>query len=416
MVKTRRQAPEPSIKPIRLFLIAGEHSGDALGGKLIEALRKLSPRPLELGGVGGELMAAQGCPSLFPLTELAVMSLVDVIPRLPNIWRRIRMTAEAARAFHPDAVVILDSPEFTHQVAKRIRRKDPSIPIVDYVSPSVWAWRPWRARSMHRYVDHILGILPFEPEVHRRLGGPPCSYVGHPLIEKLDWIDALDPEPLRKRLGIAKGTPVLVVLPGSRSSEVKRLMAPFGEALTLLAETSEPFEVVLPAVDSVRPLIEEGIGEWTIKPHLVSGEADRFASFKLARAGLAASGTVTLELALTGTPMVVAYRADALAVRIRFMLIAHSVVLPNLILGENLFPELLQDDCSGDKLAEALLSLMAASKEREKQLEAVKRVRDCVQDEGAPPSERAARIVLDYAEHGGRSAGPARLQRSPMGT
>ena len=415
MAKTRREAPEPSVKPLRLFLIAGEHSGDALGGKLIEALRNLSPRPLELGGVGGELMAAQGCPSLFPLTELAVMSLLDVIPRLRNIWRRVRMTAEAARAFHPDVLVILDSPDFTHQVAKRVRRKDPSIPIVDYVSPSVWAWRPWRARSMRRYVDHIMGILPFEPEVHRRLGGPPCSYVGHPLIEKLDWIDALDPEPLRKRLGIAKGTPVLVVLPGSRSSEVKRLMAPFGEALILLAETSEPFEVVLPAVDSVRSLIEEGIGEWTIKPHLVSGEADRFASFKLARASLAASGTVTLELALAGTPMMVAYRTP-LPSGSRFLLIAHSVVLPNLILGENMFPELLQDDCSGDKLAEALLPLMAAGAERERQLEAVKRVRECVQDEGAPPSERAAKIVLDYAERRGRSAEPATVQRAPMGT
>ncbi len=209
MAKTRREAPEPSVKPLRLFLIAGEHSGDALGGKLIEALRKLSPRPLELAGVGGELMAAQGCPSLFPLTELAVMSLLDVIPRLRNIWRRIRATAEAARAFHPDVLVILDSPEFTHQVAKRVRRKDPSIPIVDYVSPSVWAWRPWRARSMRRYVDHILGILPFEPEVHRRLGGPTCSYVGHPLIEKLGWIDTLDPEALRKRLGIAKAPKAL---------------------------------------------------------------------------------------------------------------------------------------------------------------------------------------------------------------
>ncbi|MGC1346660.1 MAG: lipid-A-disaccharide synthase, partial [Methyloceanibacter sp.] len=154
----------PVQRPLKLFLIAGEHSGDALGGKLIEALRAQSSKPLELRGVGGELMAEQGCPSLFPFSELAVMSLVDVLPRLPNIWRRIRQSVEAVIAQQPDALVILDSPEFTHQVAKRVRRRAPDIPIIDYVSPSVWAWRPGRARKMRRFIDHILAILPFEPE------------------------------------------------------------------------------------------------------------------------------------------------------------------------------------------------------------------------------------------------------------
>ena len=167
----------PALRPLKLFLIAGEHSGDALGAKLIEASRTQSARPIEFQGVGGELMEEQGCPSLFPLSELAVMSLVDVLPRLPNIWRRIRQSVDAVIAQSPDALVILDSPEFTHQVAKRVRRRAPQIPIIDYVSPSVWAWRPGRARKMRRYVDHILAILPFEPEAHRRLGGPACSYV-----------------------------------------------------------------------------------------------------------------------------------------------------------------------------------------------------------------------------------------------
>ena len=190
--------------PTKIFLIAGEHSGDALGGKLIEALRAQSSRPLELKGIGAEFMEAQGLHSMFPLTELAVMSPLDVLPRLLHILRRIKESAAAVIDFDPDVLVILDSPEFTHQVAKRVRRKAPQIPIVDYVSPSVWAWRPWRARSMRRYVDHILGILPFEPDAHRRLGGPPCSYVGHPLTEKLDWIETRDPGGLRKRLGITK--------------------------------------------------------------------------------------------------------------------------------------------------------------------------------------------------------------------
>ncbi|HEY6655803.1 MAG TPA: lipid-A-disaccharide synthase [Methyloceanibacter sp.] len=404
----------PASGPLKLFLIAGEHSGDALGAKLIEGLRAQSTRPLELQGVGGELMAEQGCPSLFPLSELAVMSLVDVLPRLPNIWRRIRQSVDAVIAQSPDALVILDSPEFTHQVAKRVRRRAPDIPIIDYVSPSVWAWRPGRARKMRRYIDHILAILPFEPDAHRRLGGPACSYVGHPLVEKLDWMRNLDAEALRGRLGIAKNRVVLVVLPGSRASEVKRLMAPFGDAVRQLKAEAGPFEVILPAVRSVRPLIEEGLKGWSMTPHIVIGEADKFAAFKLARAALAASGTVTLELALAGTPMVVAYRADPIASSLRFLLIAHSVVLPNLILGENVFPELLNRECDGERLSEALLPLMRGGPERERQLSGLARVGEQVRQTDDAPSARAARIVLAYAER--RQAELSEAQRSSMGT
>jgi lipid-A-disaccharide synthase len=382
--------------PTKIFLIAGEHSGDALGGKLIEALKAQSSRPLELKGVGGEFMGAQGLHSMFPLTDLAVMSPLDVLPRLRHILRRIRESAAAVIDFDPDVLVILDSPEFTHQVAKRVRRKAPQIPIVDYVSPSVWAWRPWRARSMRRYVDHILGILPFEPEAHRRLGGPPCSYVGHPLTEKLDWIETRDPEALRKRLGIADGSPVLVVLPGSRSSEVKRLMGPFGDAMRRLRELIPTLEIILPVVESVRGLVEEGLKSWPLGSHLVSGEEDKFASFRLARAALAASGTVTLELAVSRTPMVVAYIVDALGAKIRFMLIAHSVVLPNLVLGENVFPEMLQEDCVGEKLSEALLPLIMDGPERDCQLEGLARVKARMRQTGEAPSEKAAKIVLDH--------------------
>jgi lipid-A-disaccharide synthase len=266
---------------------------------------------------------------------------------------------------------------------------------------------------MRRYVDHILAILPFEPEAHRRLGGPACSYVGHPLVEKLDWMQNLDVEAMRERLGTPKGRPVLVVLPGSRTSEVKRLMAPFGDALRRLQSEIGPFEVILPAVTSVRPLIEEGLKGWPVTPHIVSGEADKFAAFRLARAALAASGTVTLELALAGTPMVVAYRADPIASSLRFLLIAHSVVLPNLILGENVFPELLNKDCNGEALSQALLPLMRSGPERDAQLGGVASVLECVRETDEAPSAKAARIVLAYAEQD--SGALARFQRSPIG-
>jgi lipid-A-disaccharide synthase len=320
----------------------------------------------------------------------------------------------AVIATAPDVLVILDSPEFTHQVAARVRRLKPDLPIVDYVSPSVWAWRPGRARKMRRYIDHILAILPFEPEAHRRLGGPACSYVGHPLTEKLDWIASLDPEALRRRLGIGEDRAVLVVLPGSRSSEVKRLMAPFGEALRRLEAEAGPFEVVLPVVASVRDLVEQGLESWPLAPHLVSGEADKFSAFKLARAALAASGTVTLELALSGTPMVVAYKADPIANSLRFLLIAHSVVLPNLILGENVFPELLNKDCNGEALSQALLPLMRGGPARDEQLTAVASVIECVRESDQAPSVKAARIVLAYAERGSPELNEAQRDSTGM--
>ncbi|HET7851774.1 MAG TPA: lipid-A-disaccharide synthase, partial [Methyloceanibacter sp.] len=227
---------------------------------------------------------------------------------------------------------------------------------------------------------------------------PQCSYVGHPLIEKLDWMQNRDAEALRGRLGIPQDRDVLVVLPGSRTSEVKRLMGPFGEALRLLQAEIGPFDVVLPAVTSVRPLIEEGLKGWPVTPHVVSSEADKFAAFRLARAALAASGTVTLELALAGTPMVVAYRADPIASSLRFLLIAPSVVLPNLILGENVFPELLNRDCNAASLSQALLPLMRGGSERDDQLAGVASVLECVRETDEAPSVKAARIVLAYAE------------------
>ncbi len=218
----------------RLFVVAGEHSGDALGAKLMATLNARHKGRIRYLGVGGEGMEKQGLVSQFPISDVAVMGLTSIIPRLPRIVSRVYRTVDAAIAAEPNAVIIIDSPEFTHPIAKRIRRRRPDIPIIDYVSPTVWAWRPGRARRMRRYIDHVLALLPFEPEVHTRLGGPPCSYVGHPLIERKAWLDTLDAAPLASLLGLTPGRPVVVVLPGSRRSEVSRLMEPFGEAIRLL--------------------------------------------------------------------------------------------------------------------------------------------------------------------------------------
>jgi len=385
-----------------LFMVAGEHSGDALGGRLMAALNEQRRGRIRYLGVGGEQMAEQGLVSQFPIDDVAVMGIGAILGRFPKILRRVYGTAGAAVAAEPHAVVIIDSPEFTHPIAKRIRQRRPHIPIIDYVSPSVWAWRPGRARKMREYVDHVLALLPFEPDAHRRLHGPPCTYVGHPLIERRAWIEALDPRPLAERLQLRGDTPLLLVLPGSRTSEVRRLMRPFGSTLARLLERGRKFQVAIPTVPSVRPLIEAELQSWPMQPHLLEGEEDKFRSFKLAHAALAASGTVTLELALFGTPMVVAYKVEpVMAPVLRRLITADTSVLPNLVLGEKAIPEFHQEDCTGPRLATALAPLLdEGSAERTKQLAALARVPQRMLLQSGTPSEAAAHIVLNYAENG----------------
>jgi len=385
-----------------IFLVAGEHSGDALGAKLMTALNERSEAPLVYSGVGGEQMREMGLRSLFPLSDVAVMGPLAILRQLPRLVRRVYQTVDAAVAASPDLVVIIDSPEFTHPIAKRIRRKCPDVPIINYVSPSVWAWRPGRARKMRGYVDHVLALMPFEPEEHARLGGPPCSYVGHPLVEQDAWIRSLDPAGLAQRLGIDRARPVLVVLPGSRATEVRRLMAPFGETIARLRAEGHDPQVIIPAVSWLRPQIEEALAGWPVRARIIEGAEDKFRAFRLADAALAASGTVTLELGLAGTPMVVGYKVDAVAASLRFLLNVPSIVLANLVLQDNAFPEFVQQDCTPEKLSAALAPLLADTPERARQREAVARVRAILRAPGDQPSARAAEVSLRIL-NGGRA-------------
>jgi lipid-A-disaccharide synthase len=379
-------------------MVAGEHSGDRLGGPLIAALRQKSDRTLQLNGVGGEAMAGEGCPSLFPLSEIAVMGPVAILKRCRSLVRRVHQTVDVAVEMNPDALVILDSPEFTHAVAKRVRRRLPDIPVIDYVSPSVWAWRPGRARKMRRYIDHVLAILPFEPAAHERLGGPACTYVGHPLIERLDWIGKLDTRKLARRLGMTGSRPVIVVLPGSRASEIERMMPVLGRTIELIVRRAGPVDILLPVADGMENKIHAHLSTWSHQPHIVHGEEDKFTAFRFADAALATSGTVTLELALSGTPMIVGYRTDFIVSLLRWMLKAHSIVLPNLVLRENVFPEYIQKACSAKTLCNSLLPLLdTSSAAYKRQHEALSRIKKVMQLPSGTPSEHAARIVLDVA-------------------
>jgi lipid-A-disaccharide synthase len=260
---------------------------------------------------------------------------------------------------------------------------------------------------MRGYVDHVLALLPFEPEALLRLGGPPCSYVGHPLVERWEWLRQLDPAPLAERLKLDRTRPVLVVLPGSRTSEVSRLMQPFGEAVAHLRERGLRLQILIPAVRHVRGQIEQALTTWQVPAHLVEGEDDKFRAFKLARAALAASGTVTLELGLVGTPMVVAYRVDAIAARLRFLVKVPSVVLANLVLGENVAPEFIQEACVPEKLAPAVASLLADTPERRRQLAGLARIPERLGLASGSPSEAAADVVLRLANEGRSNLRPS---------
>ncbi len=381
---------------LTVWIVSGEESGDQLGAKLMRALKaRWGADRLRFGGVGGHAMEMEGLSSLFPLEDIAVMGISAVIARLPAILKRIRLTADAAVAAKPDILVIIDSPDFTHRVAKAVRSRAPHIPIVDYVSPSVWAWRPGRAAKMRAYVDHLLALLPFEPDAHRRLGGPPTTYVGHPLIERLDEI-----RPNQGERASRDGSPLkLLVLPGSRRSEVSRLMEPFGEALKILKERSpRPFEVTIPAVPHLVEEIRARAAAWSVVPQIVEGEAAKWAAFREADAALAASGTVTLELGLSGVPMVVAYRVSKIEEVLKYLIKAPSIVLTNLVLGENVIPELIQWDCTPERLADALLPLMSESPERQRQIDAFGKLDALMRIGHDTPSERAAGIVTDMLE------------------
>lgn len=382
-------AAAPTAGPPTIFVSAGEESGDILGAALMVELSR-SLGPITFRGVGGARMAAAGLDSLFPMEAIQLHGLSEVLVRLPGLLRRIRTVADAALAAKPAVVILIDAPAFNLRVAKRIRRTNPTIPIVDYVAPSVWAWAPWRARRMAPIVDRVMAILPFEPEVMARLGGPPTTYVGHPLADRMPHLSPAASE----RTPPGAGRPVLVVLPGSRRSEVSRLMERFGETVSRVRDRAGEIELILPAVAHLADDIRERAKSWSVTPTIVVGEEARQRAFRRAHAALAASGTVTLELALADVPMVVAYRVDIFLRLLKPFLLAKSIVLANLVLGENAVPELLDSDATPERLADALVPLLNDTPERERQRAAFAVIRERVRMTGGAASRHAAEVVL----------------------
>jgi lipid-A-disaccharide synthase len=391
-----------SDRRLAVMLVAGEESGDRLGATLMRALKERTAGNVQFAGVGGRDMAGEGLRSLFPIDDLAIIGFT-AIPRLvPTLLGHIRNTAEIVVAMRPDVLVIIDSPDFTHRVARRVRAAAPAIPIVGYVSPSVWAWRPGRARAMRGYIDHLLALLPFEPAVHRRLGGPPCSYVGHPLLERISELRPNEEEARRR----SAAPPIVLVLPGSRRSEIRRLLAIFGRAIALIQAAAGPLDLVLPTLPHLFDLVKASTADWPVAPRIVVDPDDKHAAFRRARAALVKSGTATLELALAGVPMVGAYKVSRIEELVAWIAVdVPSVILPNLLLDENVVPEFLQAACTPEKLAEALVPLLAEGPQRRRQLDAFGRLDAIMETGGAAPSARAADIVMEVAksDDGGRT-------------
>jgi lipid-A-disaccharide synthase len=380
-------------RPLTVMVSAGEPSGDALGAGLIAALRQMQP-DIRIVGIGGPEMRRAGLVSFFGIDELAVLGIRDVVPRLRILFRRMRQAADFALRIKPDAVVLIDSGDFHNRVAKRIRAADPSLRIVKYVSSQVWASRPGRAAGMKAYLDHILCLLPFEPAFYEQYGVP-ATFVGHPAVERAHLITG--GPALRERLGIAPSAKLLCVLPGSRAPEVRNLMAPFRETVRLLAQQIPGLYCVLPTVQHVEHMIRAQTEGWPAPLHVVTASADRFAAFDAADAALAASGTVTTELAVARVPMIVAYRLGWLTAAIwrRLVTVAHFTIV-NLVLGRRAIPEFMQEALKPADMAAALAPLLRDGPEAAAQREALDEAVAGL-DSGEPTSSRAAEAILAIA-------------------
>ena len=368
---------------LTLFLVAGEPSGDRLGAALMAGLRQLSP-DVRFAGVAGPLMQAEGMASLFPMEELSIMGIVEVLPKYLHLKRRIRETAEACLTSGAKALITIDSPDFGLRVAALVRAANPTIRTIHYVAPSVWAWRPGRAEKMARVIDHVLALLPFEPP-YMTAAGMSCDFVGHPVVS----------EPLatpQDCAAFAGDGPLILTLPGSRRGEITRLAPIFGQSLALMKLAHPRLRVALPTLRSVEGLVRDLTADWPVVPDIITDPALKRGAFAAADVALAASGTVSLELAANACPMVIAYDMNRLTLWLmRRAARIDTVTLVNLVSETRTVPEFIGENCRPDLIAPALLDTLAHP---QAQQEAMSLTMDRLGKGGEPPGLRAARSVL----------------------
>ncbi len=369
---------------LRFFLIAGEPSGDRLGAALMAGLKTLHP-DVSFSGIGGPLMQAQGLQSLFPMEELSIMGLVEVLPKYLHLKRRIREAAAACLACQPAALITIDSPDFCLRVAAQVKAAKPMQRTIHYVAPSVWAWRPGRAAKMAKVIDHVLALLPFEPP-YMTAAGMSCDFVGHPVVS-----EALA-TPAELALLPAGQGPLILTLPGSRRGEVSRLMPVIGETLAQLKAVHPTARVALPTLRGVADLVRSLSADWPIAPQIIEDAALKRAAFAAADVAIAASGTVSLELAANGCPMVIAYDMNPLTLWLmRRAALIDTVTLVNLVSETRAVPEFIGERCRADLIAAALLDLL---QNPGSQAQAMQLTMQRLGQGQQPPHLRAAASVL----------------------
>ncbi|MGH6944783.1 MAG: lipid-A-disaccharide synthase [Geminicoccaceae bacterium] len=383
------------VTPARIFMLAGEPSGDVLGSRLMRALREQSGDRLRFFGVGGPRMAEQGLTSLFPMDELSLMGFTEVLPHLPHLLGRMRQSVGEIKRQRPDAVVTIDSPGFALRLQRRLAR----LPLtrVHYVAPQIWAWREQRAARLARDLDHLLALLPFEPPFFERFGVP-CSFVGHPIIEEVARPG--DGARFRARYDIPTNAPLLCLLPGSRELEVKRHLPVLERAVMLLWRRFPRLRVILPTLGGLAPVVHDLMRPWKVPVVILEERSERFDGYAASWLAIAASGTVSLEVALAGLPLITIYRTGPLtAWLVRRLIRVPHVNLVNLILDRPVVPELLQEDCDPERIAAAAARLIEDDRLRQDQVaalaEAVARLGGADQ---RPPSQRAAERVLELLD------------------
>lgn len=382
-------------RPVTVFLVAGEPSGDALGGRLMAALKQRYGDDIRFLGVGGPRMIEHGLESLFPMDELSVMGVFEILPRAIPLLRRVDQTVAAVRRCRPDIVVTIDAPAFSFRVARKLKHR--AFPLVHLVAPTVWAWRPGRARVIAGRYDHLLCLLPFEPPYFEAVGLG-ATFIGHPVVE--GPLRTADAERFRRRYGLSEADRPLIVLPGSRRGEVLRLLPVFGEAVDHLVRRQADLRPIVPTVRHVAAAVRAAVAAWPGNPIVVEDEQAKYDAFKAGDAAIAASGTVALELSLSGTPTVVAYKVSWLTAQVvRRLLLVDTATLTNLILDDKVIPEHIQEHCTADALVGEVERLLADPAARQRQMAAGQRVGRILGLTGATtPSEVAADTIARLME------------------
>lgn len=377
-------------KTKRIFILAGEQSGDLIGGRLMQEILKVENEPVEFIGIGGQAMKGYGLKSLFPMKELSLMGIFEVITHLPNILKRLNQVKQFIIESRPDAIITIDSPDFSFRIAKKIRGS--GIPHIHYIAPTVWAWRPGRAKKISKIIDHLLCVLPFEPPYFTKYNLP-CTFVGHMVTEL--GIANIPREAFRQKHNISKDTTLICVLPGSRHGEVTRLLPIFVETLKKLITLHPNLKIVIPLADSITDIVQEDTRELSDIVIFTRDQQEKYEAMRACNVALAASGTVNLELAMAGVPFVIGYKINPITAWIAPLLVKIKyMTMTNILLNKPIIPEFFQNDCTSDNLFKALNNLLSDQPTRESMIYDMQKAVAMLKPSNATPSQLAAKVVL----------------------